>query len=55
MLHTTNDELQVAHKTMYNLKCLGSSHAGLIEGEALESMEHVLDLTLSQQFPCKLF
>jgi len=40
---------------MYNLKCLGSSHAGLIEREAVESMEHVLNLALSQQFLRKLF
>ena len=54
-LRTANDELQVAHETMYDLKCLGSSHASLIESEAVESMKYVLDLTLSQQFLRKLF
>jgi len=33
-----NDELQVAHEAVYNLKCLGSSDASLIESEAVESM-----------------
>ena len=40
---------------MYNLECLGYSHAGLIESEPVESTEHILDLALSQQFPRKLF
>ena len=40
---------------MYDLKCLGSSDASLIESEAVESMEDVLDLALSQQFLRKLF
>jgi hypothetical protein len=47
MLRTANDDFQVAHKTMYDLKCLGSSHASLIESEAVEPMEHVLNLALS--------
>jgi hypothetical protein len=46
-MRTANGELQVAHKTMYDLKCLGSSHASLIESEPVESMKHILDLTLS--------
>jgi hypothetical protein len=46
-MHTANDDLQVAHKAMYDLKCLGSSHASLIESEAVESMEHILNLALS--------
>jgi len=54
-LRTANDKLQVAHKTMYDLKCLGSSYASLIESEAVDSMEHILDLALSQQFLRKLF
>jgi hypothetical protein len=32
---------------MYNLKCLGSSYASLIESQAVESVEDVLDLALS--------
>jgi hypothetical protein len=40
---------------MYDLKCPGSSDASLIESEAVESMEDVLNLALSQQFLCKLF
>ena len=54
-LRTANDELQVAHKTMYDLKCLGSSHASLVESEAVNSMEYVLDLALSKQFLRKFF
>jgi len=54
-LHTANDKLQVADKTMYDLKSLGSRHASLIESEAVDSMEYVLDLALSQQFLRKLF
>jgi hypothetical protein len=47
ILRTANDDFQVVHKTMYDLKCLRSSHASLIESEAVESMEHILDLALS--------
>jgi hypothetical protein len=54
-LRTTNDELQVSHKTMYDLKRLGSSYTGLIKSETVESMEHVFDLALSQQFLGKFF
>ena len=54
-LHTANDDLQVAHKTMYDLKCLGSSHASFIDREAVQSVENVLNLALSQQFLRKLF
>jgi hypothetical protein len=54
-LRTTNDELHVVHKTMHNLKRLSSSHASLIESEAVESMEHIFDLALSQEFLCKNF
>ena len=54
-LRTADDDLQVAHKTMYDLKCLGSSHASFIEREAVESTENILNLALSQQFLPKLF
>jgi hypothetical protein len=54
-LHTANDELQVGHKTMYDLKCLGSSDASLVESEAVEPAEHVLDLALSKQFLREFF
>ena len=54
-LRTANDKLQVAHQTVYDLKCLGSSHASLIEGEAVDSTEDVLDLALSKQFLRQLF
>jgi len=40
---------------MYDLKCLGSSHASFIERETVESTENILDLALSQQFLGKLF
>jgi len=40
---------------MYDLKCLCSSDASLIESEAVKSMEYVLYLALSQQFLRKLF
>ena len=53
-LHTIHDEFHVAHKAMNNLKCLGPSHASLIDGESVKSMEHILDLALAQQFLCKL-
>ena len=45
----------LADKTMYDLKSLGSRHASLIESEAVDPMEHVLDLALSKQFLRKLF
>ena len=54
-MRTADDKLQVAHKAMYDLKGLGSSHASLIESEAVESMEHILNLALSQQFFRELF
>ena len=53
-LRTIHNEFHVAHKTMNNLKCLGPSHASLIDGESIKSMEHILDLALAQQFLCKL-
>ena len=40
---------------MYYLKCLSSSHASLIESEAVDPMEDVLNLALSNQFLRKLF
>ena len=46
-MRTADDKLQIAHKSMYDLKRLGSSHASLIESEAVEPMEHILDLALS--------
>jgi hypothetical protein len=33
---------------MYDLKRLSSSDAGLIESEAIDPMEHVLDFAFSQ-------
>ena len=54
-MRTADDKLQVAHKAMYDLKGLGSSHASLIESEAVESMKHILNLALSQQFFRELF
>ena len=53
-LRTIHNEFHVAHKTMNNLKCLSPSHASLIDGELVKSMEHILDLALAQQFLCKL-
>ena len=46
-MRTADDDLQVAHKAMYDLKRLCSGHASLIESEPVESMEHILDLALS--------
>jgi hypothetical protein len=54
-LRTANDELQVADKTMYDLKGLGSGHVSLIESQAVDSMEHVFDLALSQEFLREFF
>jgi len=54
-LRTADDDLQVAQKTMYDLKCLGSSHASFIEREAVEPTENILNLALSQQSLRKLF
>ena len=46
-MRTADDDLQVAHEAMYDLKRLCSSHASLIDSEPVESMEHILDLALS--------
>ena len=53
-LRTVHDDFYVAHKTMNDLERLGPSHTGLIKGESVQSMEHILNLALSQQFLCKL-
>jgi hypothetical protein len=54
-LRTAHDEFHVAHETMNDLKRLGSGHASLVEGEAVQSVEHIFDLGLPQQFLRKLF
>jgi hypothetical protein len=40
---------------MYDLKCLSSSDASLVESEAVEPAEHVLGLALSKQFLREFF
>jgi hypothetical protein len=54
-LRTAHDKFHVAHETMNDLKGLCSGHSSLVEGEAVQSMKHVFDLILPQQFLCKLF
>ena len=51
---TVHDELHVAQKTMNDLKRLSPGHASLIDGESVQSIEHILDLALPQQLLCKL-
>jgi hypothetical protein len=54
-LRTAHDELHVTHKAVNDLKRLCAGHSSLVEGKAVQSMEHVFYLALAQQFRRKLF
>jgi hypothetical protein len=54
IVRTVHNHSCIIHKTMYHIQRLCDSDTGLVLIQAVQSLKHSLDLSLSEQLLCEL-